>query len=263
MPFHQPTSVRFYTFDMYADASITHAVFTRLGGVSKGQWKSLNVGLTVGDDPENVFENRRISFSTANRPIETLSDSWLTHGTEVVVYDSPRPTDQKYPPKGDILLTDRPEVTLFMRFADCAPILLFDPVRMAIGLAHSGWLGSVKMVARRAVEAMQARYNSNPHDILAAIGPSIGPSKYVVGPEVIGEVEQAFGADASELLPRKNNSTCFDLWAANRLVLTQAGVKHIEIVGICTGENLEDWFSHRAEKGKTGRFGVLLGLDAK
>ena len=97
MPFHQPEGVRFYTFDLFDGEAITHAVFSRKGGVSQEQWASLNVGLTVGDDPQLVAENRKISFRTVDRPIRTLSDSWLTHGTDVFVYDSPRPADRKHP----------------------------------------------------------------------------------------------------------------------------------------------------------------------
>jgi YfiH family protein len=257
MPFHQPEAVRYYTFDSLEGESITHAVFTREGGVSKGHWMSLNVGLTVGDDPDLVAENRRLSFQTVNRSLETLSDSWLEHGTEVF----PRPLDQQYPPKADIILTDKPEVTLFMRYADCAPILLFDPVKRVVGLAHSGWKGTVKKVGGVAVETMQARFGSNPADILAAIGPTIGPKQYEIGSDTAEMVRSAFGQDSRKVLPRFNHSVHFDLWETNRMVLEQAGVGQIELAGICTAENSQDWFSHRASKGKTGRFGVLLGLN--
>ena len=215
----------------------------------------------MGDDPGNVFENRRLSFQAVGQPVESLSDSWLIHGIDVFVYDNPRPLNQKYPPKADIILTDNPYVSLFMRYADCVPIILFDPIRKAIGLAHAGWQGTLKMVGRRAVEAMSAKYGSKPEDILAMIGPSIGPDNYKVGEEVIKTVENAFGSDAPGLLPKYDDSTHFDLWEANRMVLANAGVIHIEVSGICTGENVDDWYSHRAEQGKTGRFGALLSLN--
>ena len=197
------------------------------------------------------------------RPIESLSDSWLVHGTEVVVYDQPRPPSQTIPPKADIILTNQPNLTLFMRYADCVPILLHDPVQKAIGLAHAGWRGTVDKAAKVAVEAMQARYGTNPADVLAGIGPSISPEKYEVGPEVAAEVEAAFGEQADGLLPRYNQSVHFDLWAANRLALVAAGVQpdRIQLAGICTASQKEDWFSHRGDAGKTGRFGVLLALE--
>jgi YfiH family protein len=261
MPFHQPESVRYYTFDLFEGEAITHAVFTRVGGISKNQWMSLNVGLTVGDDPACVAENRRLSFLATNRSLETLSDSWLIHGTDVFVYESPRPPDQPFPPKADIILTDNPEVTLFMRYADCAPILLFDPVKRVVGLAHSGWQGTVKKVGQVAVETMRSRFGCDPADILAAIGPTIGPDQYEVGADIIAAVESAFSQDSQKVLPRINHAVHFDLWEANRMVLEQAGVGKIELAAICTAENSQDWFSHRASKGKTGRFGVLLGLN--
>lgn len=261
MPFHQSGAVRYYTFDLFAGESITHAVFTRIGGVSKEQWTSLNVGLTVGDDPECVVENRLLSFQTVNRSIKTLSDSWLIHGTDVFIYDSPPSPDQRFPPKADIILTDNPEVTLFMRYADCAPILFFDPEKRVIGLAHSGWMGTVKKVGKVAVEVMQAKFGCDPNDILAAIGPTIGPDKYEVGEDIVEVVKSTFGQRSKKLLPRINHASHFDLWEGNRMVLEQAGVGQIELSGICTADNSQDWYSHRASQGKTGRFGVLLALN--
>ena len=261
MPFHQPDRVRYLTFDSLHSPAITHAVFTRIGGVSPQPWAELNVGLTVGDDPQRVAQNRRLSFEAVGRDIDTLSDSWLVHDTGVVVYNTPRSTEQTPPPKADIVLTDKPEVTLYMRCADCAPILFHDPVKKAVGLAHAGWLGTVKGVARAAVDAMQARYGSKPADLRVVIGPAIGPERYEVGPDVVSMVHEAFGADGVQLLPQYSDATHFDLWAANRLVLENAGVRHIEMSGECTAANNHLWFSHRAEKGKTGRFGALIGLN--
>ena len=261
MPFHQPDQVRYLTFDSFAERGLTHAAFTRNGGESRGYLSSLNVGLTVGDDPEIVARNRELAFKTLNRNINSLSDSWLVHRDDVVIYDTPRPLEQKIPPKADIILTDNPAVSLFMRYADCVPILLYDPEHHAIGLAHAGWKGAVMKVAKTAVEAMSAHYGTRPANLLAAIGPSIGPQRYQVGPEVVEQVKEAFNADAPSLLPEFGDSIHFDLWAANRLTLMQAGVLQVEEAEICTASNTQDWFSHRAEQGKTGRFGVLLAFE--
>ena len=261
MPFSQFEDVKYYQFESLLDAGVRQMVFTRHGGVSPEPWDSLNVGLTVGDDPANVARNRELCFAAAGRPTESLSDSWLVHGSDVYVYDTPRPQDGNPPPKADILLTDNPEVSLYMRYADCVPVLLVDPVHRAIGLAHAGWQGTVKQVAKAAVSAMGERYGSVPGDLLAAVGPSIGPARYEVGPEVAEQVEAAFGEDAEDLLPRFGSSVHLDLWEANRLSLKRAGVSRIEVAGLCTFDNHQDWFSHRAEKGQTGRFGALLALD--
>lgn len=263
MPLQQRDNVLFYTFEHFSQHRLHQAVFSRIGGVSTGPQAELNVGLTVGDDPQNVARNRQICFDVAGRPLDSLSDSWLVHGKDVLVYDQPRPAGQNSPPKADIILTDNPAVSLFMRYADCAPILLYDPVQRAIGLAHAGWRGTVQDVGRVAVEAMQARYGTNPADVLAGIGPTIGPENYEVGQEVVDAVKTAFGRQAAALLPRYNQSVHFDLWAANRLVLENAGVPpgQIELAGICTAAHKDQWFSHRGDNGKTGRFGALLALE--
>jgi YfiH family protein len=259
MPFHQNNSLRTYSFDLLDDAGLVHAVFTRLGGLSPVPWDSLNLGGTVGDDPARVQANRILAFQAMGRDPKTLFDAWLVHGTEVVCADTPRDLT-KLPPKADVILTDRPEVTLFMRFADCVPILLHDPVRHVAGVAHAGWLGTVRRTVGAAVTAMCANYGSKPKDIRAAIGPSIAAHHYPVGEQVTRQVRGAFGMDAADLLPSSNGAVQFDLWAANRLILEQSGVQQVEIAGLCTACHLEDWYSHRAENGKTGRFGVLVAL---
>jgi YfiH family protein len=258
---HKSNTIKYFTSSLLPEELVTHAFFTRLGGVSQGALASLNVGLTVGDDPANVHRNRELSFKALNRRPVTLSDSWLVHGTEAVVYQEPKPPGQTFPPKADIVLTDNPEVTLFMRYADCVPIVLVDPVRQAIALVHAGWKGTVEKAAQAGVDQLVQNYGSRPEDMLAVIGPSIGPENYQVGSEVISRVKTAFGREADQLLPEYNQSAHFDLWAANHLILRQAGVEHIDLAGICTFSHSDEWFSHRASSGKTGRFGVLLALN--
>lgn len=264
MPFQQSNGIRYYTFESLTDAGVVHAALTRQGGVSPHPWSSLNVGATVGDVAENVRENRVRSFKALKRSFESLFDVWQVHGTEVVCAQAPRPPEQAHQ-KADAILTDRPGVTLFMRFADCVPIFVYDPRKKVIGLIHAGWLGTVRQTAAAALDAMRACYGSQPQDILAGIGPSIAAHHYEVGPEVATQVQAAFGDDASGLLlpargPGSQEKVLLDLWAANRLVLERLGVRHIEIAGICTACHLDDWYSHRGEKGQTGRFGALIGL---
>lgn len=260
MPFFQSDVLRYYAFDSLSEGGLSHAVFTRHGGVSPAPWASLNMGGTVGDDLERVAENRRRAFRTLGRNPDSLYDAWLVHSTDVVVARSPRLPGEVHK-KADVLLTDRPQVTLLMRFADCVPILFYDPLHRAAGIAHAGWQGTIKRVAAAAVEAMHAEYGTRPEDILAAIGPSIGPDHYPVGDDVAAQVRGAFGQEASFLLPEFNGALCFDLWAANRLVLAHAGVKYIDEAGLCTVCHNHDWFSHRGENGETGRFGVLLWVE--
>jgi len=258
MPFFQNNDLRYYAFEIFP-TNIVQAVFTRRGGVSPRPWNSLNVGGSIGDDISHVRENRIRSFKALGRVPESIHDVWQVHSADVIYADVPRLLDTPYQ-KADILVTNNPDVTLYMRFADCTPIMLYDPKKNVVGIVHSGWLGTVRAAARAAVQAMQVRYATNPADILAAIGPAIGPDHYEVGDDVIAQVQETFGTDAETLLPKYGESVHFDLWGANRILLEEAGVKQIEIAGICTACHTDDWFSHRGEKGKTGRFGALIAL---
>lgn len=258
MTFMDRGGLRYYRFDTFP-AAVKQAVFTRRGGVSPAPWESLNVGGTVGDDAARVRENRLRCFGALDRRLESLFDVWQVHSADAAFAESPRKPGEDYQ-KADIIFTDRPEVTLYMRFADCVPILLFDPIRAVLGMAHAGWLGTVRGATSQAIRTMAAHYGSRPSDIVAAIGPSIGPDHYEVGQDVIGKVRQAFGLAADAWIEQREGKTYLDLWAANHTQLEGAGVQQIEEARICTACHLDDWFSHRAEKGKTGRFGALMAL---
>jgi YfiH family protein len=258
MPFHQTDGVRYLTFNIFP-AGLAHAVFTRHGGVSPEPWGTLNVGGTVGDDRPRVIENRQRAFRALNRDPQSLFDVWQVHSADVIIANAPRPHG---PPqfKADAIITDNPQVTLFMRFADCVPILLYDPRRGAAGIVHAGWQGTVRRAASHAVKAMHAAYGSHPADILAAIGPSIGPDHYQVGADVTSQVRASFGQRADGLLHANGQGLHLDLWSANRLDLEEAGVGQVEVAGLCTACQRDDWFSHRAFNGRTGRFGALVAL---
>jgi len=141
--------------------------------------------------------------------------------------------------------------------------MVHDPVKKVVGVSHAGWMGTVRDVAGATIKAMQEKYGSAPSDIIACIGPSIGPDHYEVGEDVISQVRQTFGKDSDLVLPSHNKSPHFDLWKANEFLLERAGVTQIENSKICTACHTEDWFSHRAEKGKTGRFGALISLSPR
>ena len=259
MPFQHKNGIRYFTFENLA--GLSHAVFTRQGGVSPAPWDSLNVGGSVGDDILHVRENRIRSFSALGRDPASIHDVWLVHGTDVIHADAPRDLTLK-PPQADIITTDNPNVTLFMRYADCTPLLFHDSKKGVVALAHAGWLGTVRGVAKATLTALRHRYGTDPRDVRAAIGPAIGPDHYEVGADVAEQFRAAFNRRAESLLePRGREAKYYlNLWEANRLQLEAAGVENIEVAGICTACHLDDWFSHRAEKGKTGRFGALIGL---
>lgn len=256
MPFTQHNGLRYFQFD---SLDVRHAVFTRHGGVSPEPWASLNVGGTVGDLIERVRSNRLLSFEALGCDPNSIFDVWQVHSADSVCAEKPRKFDEPHQ-KADIILTDNPEVTLFMRFADCVPILVHDTVRGVVGVAHAGWMGTVRDVAGAAIKKMREQYGSKPEDVIACIGPSIGPDHYEVGEDVTAQVKQTFGSDSDLVLRRQNSSIHFDLWRANQYLLKRAGVNRIELAAICTACHTDDWFSHRAEKGRTGRFGALISL---
>ena len=261
MPFAERAGLRYFAFELFPP-DLVQGVFTRRGGVSPEPWASLNVGATVGDEAMNVRENRVRSFRVLGRQIESMFDVWQVHSADVAIVNAPRGADEGYR-KADVILTNRPEVTLYMRFADCVPVLLYDPVRAAIGMVHAGWLGTVRGAAKAAIEAMTSAYGSEADDILAAIGPSIGPDHYEVGAEVQEQFKVAFGSMSGDLFEVREGRLYLDLWAANALQLRQSGVRRIAVAGVCTACHNDDWFSHRAEKGKTGRFGALIALPGQ
>jgi YfiH family protein len=215
--------------------------------------------VSTGDTPENARLNRLRDFEALGLAGASMADVWQVHGDETIRADAPR--GDRDPIRADGLITDRPGVSLFQRFADCVPILLYDPVRHAAGMVHSGWRGTVTRAAASPVRAMVEAYGTRPADLLAGIGPSIGPDHYPVGPEVVAAVQQAFGpAVAGDLLTTHAGQTCLDLWAANARVLREAGVRQIEIAHLCTACHTGQFFSHRAEAGRTGRFGAVIAL---
>lgn len=259
MPFYADGHLKYFCFDSFSREELVHGIYTRHGGVSPKPWASLNLGGTVGDDRANVIENRKRIFYSAGRRVDSIFDPWQVHGTEVLCTQVPRPLDSPHQ-KADSILTNRKEVTLFMRFADCTPIFLYDPQQHVVGLVHAGWKGTVARAAQAAVEKMVSFYGCHPKNIVAGVGPSICVEHYPVGDEVVLSAKSAFGSDIDMLTWKKNGNTHFNLSLANQLVLERCGVKHIEQSNLCTVCQNEDWFSHRAENGETGRFGALLAL---
>jgi YfiH family protein len=256
---HNSKGVRYYAFESFPKKEVLVACFTRLGGISPEPYKSLNVGSSVGDQRSNVVENRKRLFNAISLPEESMYDAWQVHSTDYFVAGEPRDlkSEQK---KVDILLTQNPKVSLMMRFADCVPIFLYGPRQRVIGLAHAGWMGSIKRIASKAIDAMVSEFNCVPGEIIAAIGPSIGPDHYEVGMNVVAELNTTFPENSDEFLTQKEDRYFLDLWELNASVLKQAGVKQIEIARKCTACDVDEWYSHRKEKGKTGRFGAIFSL---
>lgn len=242
------------------------AVFSRQGGVSPAPFTSLNLSVSVSDNAANVFANRGRAYATHGRTNGTLVHAYLIHGTKVAQVTSSH--NGQYVGPVDGLVTNEPNCGLTMNYADCSPIFLFDPINRAIALGHAGWKGAVNDLPGALVKSMQQHFDSDPTSLLAGIGPSIGPCCYEVDEPVLAMVRSNL-RDAESLLI--SDSDCndalstpehryFDLPEANRRRLQDAGVKHIEVAEECTACRTDLFFSHRAERGNTGRFGALLIL---
>ncbi len=247
--------------------SLVQAVSGRMGGASRGHLSSLNLSLVVHDEQETVLANRRRLAEALAIPHERLLKSRQVHGADCLVVGR-REIEQGLTGAGDSplvadgLLTAERELYLFMTFADCVPVLLHDPVRGVVGLVHAGWKGTVAGIARRAVLAAQAAFGSRPADLLVGIGPSIGPCCYEVGEDVATAVRQALPAYRQVLREVAGGSVHLDLWRANACQLEEVGVPaaNIEVAGLCSACRTDLLFSHRKEKGRTGRMGAVIGL---
>jgi YfiH family protein len=128
-------------------------------------------------------------------------------------------------------------------------------------MVHAGWLGTVRRAAEAAVKAMVEAFGSSPGDLVAGIGPSIGPDHYEIGEDVHSQFSSSFGPQAEEFFQDKNGRHYLNLWSANQHLLETQGVSKIEVAGLCTSCENVDWFSHRAERGRTGRFAALLSRE--
>ena len=248
-----------YRFEgLSEDGGIVHAVLTRIGGVSQPPYATLNLCRSDGEDPAAVKENLRRASRALGLEPGSFARPYQVHGTRVGVV-GPADGGTIYPDT-DALVTAAPAVPLLMCFGDCTPVLFFDPVRRAVGIAHAGWRGVAAGVVAATVRAMRDQLGCDPADVWAGIGPTIGPCCYAVGPEVVAAVERACPPGA-DVVRHVDGRTCLDLPAAVQAQLRATGIERIEDAGMCTACHVDEFFSHRAEHGRTGRFGVVVGLS--
>ncbi len=254
-------AVPYYTFSSFdAFPELFHAVFTRHGGVSPRPWHSLNLGWSVGDAPERVEENYRRIAATIGVSREDLTTTWQVHGNTILVADETHHGGSLG--KADGLITTTPRIPLLQRYADCTPILIYDPARRAIGIAHAGWQGVVRRTAAALVHAMTEVFGCDPTTMVAAVGPAIGPCCYEVGPDVIEAIRASQHQPERLLRPSERVGHAYlDLWQANASQLDDMGVGSIEVAARCTSCHRNEFFSHRGDAGRTGRFAAVMMLQ--
>jgi YfiH family protein len=254
-------------FPFHGDG-VTAVVSTRHGGVSSGPYDSLNLGGHVGDKPAAVAENRRRLAAALGVDRLTIADQ--KHTATVAVVDAAlagrghggAAEAAAAFPATDAMITNLPHVALAILVADCAPVVLYDPVRQAVGVAHSGRVGTIKGVVPQTVKAMAATFGSAPDDLLIGIGPAIGAASYEIGATEVSEVMTAFGdAGTHMLIPTRPGHAAFDLTAAIRRQLGASGIPsgNIYDLHIDTRTSTGDFFSDRAAR-PCGRFAAVAVL---
>ena len=262
--------VEYLTFPLLEQTGIVRHLFsTRVGGVSKGIYGEMNLSYTRGDEKEAVDENFKRIVRVLKCDVSDIVCSDQTHTVNLRVVSRQDGGKGILKPKDytdiDGLLTDEPGLFLATFYADCVPLYFVDVKRKAIALAHSGWRGTVARMGRCVTRKMKEVYGTEPQDIVAAIGPSICQACYEVGEDVADAFAQEFKEDsqADEILISKGGGKYqLDLWRANEIVLTEAGIPadQIQVTDLCTCHNSEYLFSHRASHGRRGNLGAFLGL---
>lgn len=278
------TGVEFLTFpNLDKTGVVKHLFSTRFGGVSKGVFSSMNFSFTRDDNPKHVEENYKRIASIFGVNVQRFVCSDQTHTTNIRVITEEdcgkgitRARDYN---NIDGLITNIPNIVLTTLYADCVPLYFVDPIQKVVGLAHSGWKGTVNKIGAKMIEQMHHQFGCEPKNIQAAIGPSICQDCYEVSEDVALHFKEVFAgqdyllkelaesgkykANPQVIIPGSQiEKYQLDLWLANLLVMRQADIplENIYITDICTCENNEYLFSHRASQGKRGNLGAFLML---
>lgn len=247
-----------YHFESLDAEGVVHAIFTRVGGVSGEPFDTLNVSHNVDDDGVHVAENHARVYAHLGLSAAQVTSPRQVHGNRVAVITEKDAGTTI--PDTDGLVTTAPHVALLLRFADCQPILLYDSNRHALGLIHAGWRGVAQGIARRAVEAMMRAFGTHPADLIAGLGPAIGPCCYTVGDKVAAAMGYVLPKWSEAMSPQDEGSWRLDLSVANAQQLAAEGVRQIETANLCTSCRHEEFYSHRAGNGRTGRFAAAAYL---
>ena len=268
MALHNADTVPYLTYNSLSELKfINHAFSTRLGGVSEGEFNSMNLAFNRGDDPDAVTENYRRLCQSAGFDFDTLTASAQDHHTFVRAVTKNDCGVGIYKPRDmqsvDALITNEQGVTLVTYYADCTPLFFVDAKNKAIGLAHAGWRGTVERIGEKVVEKMTALYGTDPSDIVAAVGPAISVCCYEVDLPVAERFLALEDLDASRFVfPKPGGKYMLDLLECNRQILVKAGVRaeNITLSDLCTNCNSDLLWSHRATNGHRGTMCAFMCL---
>ncbi|MBC8155512.1 MAG: peptidoglycan editing factor PgeF [Bacteroidetes bacterium] len=257
MPDTSPASVRsLYRVPalLATFSELTAAESTRHGGISPPPYQSLNLGFNTDDVPEHTEENRRLFFSALGIDPERVVSSHQCHGTELMTATQPGRFDGY-----DALITAVPGLVVAVSIADCVPILVYDTGERAVAAIHAGWRGTVGGIVSKTLRAMQQQFGTRPGDCFAYVGTCIDKTSFEVGPDVAGAFDAPFVAAGNQ-----PGTFLVNLQAANARQLTDFGIPSDQIgfSPYSTVLNNDDYFSHRAERGQTGRMLAVIGLNS-
>lgn len=248
---------------------VVNGFSTRMGGASTGIFATMNFSYSREDDPAHVLENYTRMADALGVKRDKMVVSYQTHTTNV------RLVTKEDAGKGvirerdyrdvDGLICNIPGITLVTFYADCVPLYFFDRKNRAVGLSHSGWRGTINRMGEKTLQAMKEAFGTNPEDVIACIGPSICKNCYEVGEEVAEAFGRAFGGENREQLCQANGRPGkyqLDLWKANEIVLTEAGVpkEQVIVTNLCTLCNHKYLFSHRKCGEQRGNLAAFLGI---
>jgi polyphenol oxidase len=227
---------------------------TRHGGISKFPYTSLNLGLFTEDKPENVQENRTRFFENLGIKSSRVAQSYQAHRDKILKVTRCKAYDGY-----DALITSNKNSFMSVTVADCVPVLVYDTKNQAVAAIHAGWKGTVADITAKTIQMMQVEFNTNPADCYAYVGTCIDESSFEVGEKVA----ELFAYDFKKLVKNGRKVKFFvDLKKANAAQLMKCGIpeNQIEISSFSTVLDNQDYFSHRKEKGKTGRMMALIGV---
>ena len=257
----------YHANNLEREQGIVHGFSSRIGGYSGAPYQGLNLGLTSGDRITDVQKNRIAFAGALGIKPEQVVGGMQVHDTNIALVtraDGGKGflSANTALPDTDGLVTNERGIALMTLYADCVPVLFYDPYVQVIAVCHCGWRGTVNRMAAKTAGVMINEYGCSAEHILAAIGPSISQQHYEVDDGVLTQFREAFSFADELIQPTDDLHGKLDLWKANQMQLEEIGLlrNNIEVSEFCTYENVDRFYSHRAEHGITGRNAALLML---
>lgn len=264
---HHKNSLVYLTIPSFdATKMVKHCFTTRQGGVSQGIYNNLNTSLMKDDIRENVLENLERICSAIEIDYKKLVFSQQVHGDTIRVVTEADIgkgiTIKSDIEKVDALITNVTGVPMITFYADCVPVFILDPIKKAVGLAHSGWMGTTLKIAAKTIQKMSEVYGTNPKDCLVGIGPSIEMKCFEIKEDAAELFKQSFNNWEAFMKKKDEEHYTADLWLAIKLMLMSIGVqeKNITTSGLCTCCKGDLFFSHRRDKGSTGSLSSIIEI---